>query len=473
MEIKFVLSQLLKVNNSLKFFKILPIFLIFLIPISLATGPAIPDVSISLVSLFFIYLFLKERKTEYFNTPIILIFFIWCFYLILRSLLSDDVYFSLETSLFYFRFGFFVLAFLYFLKEKNFFLKYFTFFLCITLFVVSLDGIIQFLFKSNLIGFKMPELSNYEGRISGFFKDELILGSYLSRLMPLALGLLIFISNKQNSINKFFIIFLTFINSAIFISGERSAFFYCILSNIIFLIYFSENRKNIILSIISSFAVILLLTQFNNSTYKRMINLTLDQFTNMTQQENYYVAAVNEKDGLVTNKNFDQTQHELKRIHIFSSEHEYLYTKALKIFSKNILFGIGTKNFRIHCKNYFYSVYEYSFMPLKKNENNTFKYGCANHPHNIYLQLLSETGIIGTIPIIIFLFYIVYLFLKIILLKIKKIKNEFNDVKICMLTSVLIALWPLIPTGSFFNNWLSVINFLSLSFFIFFLYKKN
>ena len=112
-------------------------------------------------------------------------------------------------------------------------------------------------------------------------------------------------------------------------------------------------------------------------------------------------------------------------------------------------------------------------MPHKTHENNTFKYGCANHPHNIYLQLLSETGIIGTIPIIIFLFYIVYLFLKIILLKIKKIKNEFNDVKICMLTSVLIALWPLIPTGSFFNNWLSVINFLSLSFFIFFLYKKN
>ena len=86
-----------------------------------------------------------------------------------------------------------------------------------------------------------------------------------------------------------------------------------------------------------------------------MIKLTFDQFTNMTHQENYYVDG-DDKEGLVLNKNFDQTHYEVKRIHIFSSEHEYLYTKALKIFSKNILFGVGTKNFRTHCSKYFYNV---------------------------------------------------------------------------------------------------------------------
>ena len=34
------------------------------------------------------------------------------------------------------------------------------------------------------------------------------------------------------------------------------------------------------------------------------------------------------------------------------------------------------------------------------------------------------------------------------------------------LACFIISLWPLIPTGSFFNNWLSIIHFLPVGFFI-------
>ena len=41
------------------------------------------------------------------------------------------------------------------------------------------------------------------------------------------------------------------------------------------------------------------------------------------------------------------------------------------------------------------------------------------------------------------------------------------------MTALVITLWPLAPTGNFFNNWLSIIYFLPLGFIIYFLIKKK
>ena len=39
-----------------------------------------------------------------------------------------------------------------------------------------------------------------------------------------------------------------------------------------------------------------------------------------------------------------------------------------------------------------------------------YKNGCTTHPHNFYLQLLSETGIFGFLFIILLFIYLVYTF---------------------------------------------------------------
>ena len=41
-----------------------------------------------------------------------------------------------------------------------------------------------------------------------------------------------------------------------------------------------------------------------------------------------------------------------------------------------------------------------------------------------------------------------------------------SDYKLCFYVSIFITLWPLVPTGSFFNNWLNVIYFLPIGFII-------
>ena len=43
----------------------------------------------------------------------------------------------------------------------------------------------------------------------------------------------------------------------------------------------------------------------------------------------------------------------------------------------------------------------------------------------------------------------------------------------CFLLSVFVNLWPIIPTGSFFNNWISICYFLSIGFLLGEIYKKE
>ena len=42
--------------------------------------------------------------------------------------------------------------------------------------------------------------------------------------------------------------------------------------------------------------------------------------------------------------------------------------------------------------------------------------------------------------------------------------NYLNEYQIFILLSLFITLWPLIPTGNFFNNWLSAIYYLPTGF---------
>ena len=43
----------------------------------------------------------------------------------------------------------------------------------------------------------------------------------------------------------------------------------------------------------------------------------------------------------------------------------------------------------------------------------------------------------------------------------------FSDYKICLLVSILISIFPIIPTGSFFNQWLNVLYFLPVGFLLY------
>ena len=48
-----------------------------------------------------------------------------------------------------------------------------------------------------------------------------------------------------------------------------------------------------------------------------------------------------------------------------------------------------------------------------------------------------------------------------------------SDEKIMFMSAIIINLWPLVPSGNFFNNYLSILIYFPLGFLIYLVYSKN
>jgi hypothetical protein len=174
-------------NPSLK---IISIFCACLVPL-LVTGPFLSDLLVSVLSLWFLYYLFKKKFYNIFRNSYFYLFIGFWLVCILSSLLSEKILFSLKSSLFYIRIGIFALLISYLIDHNKKILDYFYYALLITFFVLIIDGYFQYFSGFNISGYPM-----FPGRVSSFFKDKLILGSYLARLFPLLFALFVIRQNK-------------------------------------------------------------------------------------------------------------------------------------------------------------------------------------------------------------------------------------------------------------------------------------
>ena len=108
------------------------------------------------------------------------------------------------------------------------------------------------------------------------------------------------------------------------------------------------------------------------------------------------------------------------------------------MFKDNPLTGIGISNYQIAC------------LKIEKYNKLMINYDCASHPHNTYMQWLSEGGIISLFAFITYLGSIVYF--------IFYSKNS-KIIKFISLATLLILFWPIMSTGSLIKNWNGVLTF--------------
>ena len=80
------------------------------------------------------------------------------------------------------------------------------------------------------------------------------------------------------------------------------------------------------------------------------------------------------------------------------------------------------------------------------------------------MQLLAETGLLGTLPVFFIFIFIIYQFLRKFYSNIFLKKEFVDDYQVCLYICIFITLWPLIPSGSFFNNYINIIYYLPLGF---------
>jgi O-antigen ligase len=105
----------------------------------------------------------------------------------------------LKSLLFYFRIGIFAILISYLIDQNKKILDYFYYSFLVTFSILIIDVFFQYLTGENLFG--APIINE---RISSFFGDQLILGSYLSRLAPLFIALFV-IRLKKSFLEKIFI----------------------------------------------------------------------------------------------------------------------------------------------------------------------------------------------------------------------------------------------------------------------------
>ena len=387
------------------------ITLIYLIPILLISGPFLPDFSISLVCVFFLIIVFVKKEFDIFNNIYFKLFILFCLYVCIRSLFTQD-WLSIKSGVFYFRFGLFSTAVFFFLKNKKICLRKVLYVLLFCLTLLTIDSLIQFSTGKNILGMEIVD----PARVSSFFGKELILGSFSFRVLLLIIPLLVFFKVRERFI---FLAFL-FLILITFLSSERTSVFFIICFVITYYIVSPINlRLKFAYLLIIIFAIVSLLN-LSTPHKERLIKATAKSTSNFNQ---------------------------IPKMHL---DH---YTSGYRMFQNNNIFGVGPKMFRIECQN--------------KAINYGLIFFCSTHPHNIVIQFLSEIGLVGLAFLLLFYFFLLKIF---ILFFFGKKKLEFYIFLNSLI--VFINFFPLLPFGNFFNNWLSISNYLSISI-LFFLYNKN
>ena len=414
-------------------------YLFLLIPLFLITGPAIPDIVITLGVIFGIFYILYQKEYENFiKLNLFRISIIFWLSLILISFFSYNKTYSFQDSLIFIRF-LLIPFFCYFLffRDKKVFERLLLVLFIIVVFV-SIDTLYQFInytskdgFKEDLLGFK----SNWYGRLTGPFGDELIPGSYLSKFS--LFGFVFLISKKKLKDNIIIqSLYLSIIILVCYISGERMAFATFSLSLLLLLIFLDGYRKSIILSILIG-ALFIFLATYLHPFYNDFNVIESTQYHQGQKIEKFFQCE-NDTEKICSKiiniqpnffeviKNFD------------TSAYGEIYLLSLKMFLDNPITGIGINNFKYLC----------NYNELYKNM--MINYECASHPHNIYIQWLTEGGLIVFILFILFLFFLV-----------KFIINNTADkkYKIISIVIILIMFWPIMSTGSLIKNWFGIITF--------------
>ena len=386
-------------------------WLIYSIPLSLVCGIFVTEIIVFLiVSLFLVYIYVN-KDFYYLKSKFFKIFIIVYIFLIINSLLSEDIFLSLKVSLPYIRYGFLSLAVWFAYQNNEKFLKEFKYFFIPLIIFLLIDGFFQFYFGKNILGY-----STQSSRLSSLFFDEWILGSYLQKFYPLLIIILFHDQIEKKYIYLNFII-LSLVYLIVFLSGERTAFY---LLNFLLIILFlsfniSKKIKFFLYLIVPLFILILI-----NSPMKERVFL-LDN-------------KINFKDKIISFYNYN---------------YKYYHKTSLNIFLDHKLLGSGVKTFRVLCD-------DYSYLEVTKS--------CSTHPHNYYIQILAECGILGIFIIFLFFIYLIYRYINLLIKNKKLLNQKFHQAII--LSGLLVYLWPIATSGNFFNNFLSIILFFNLGLFI-------
>jgi O-antigen ligase len=225
--------------------------------------------------------------------------------------------------------------------------------------LVCLDSIYQYFFLKDIFGYPIgPGYPEQSIRLSGPFGKRFVVGAFVTfTSIPI-------ISYYLNRLKEFsfvkkiiFILIYFLLLLTVALSGERLAFLIFTTASILIFI-FHLNFKKIIVSLLLIFSFLIGI-YFKSETFR---------------------VRATDLNHVVTN--------------FYDSSYGRLYESSYILFKKNYIFGTGFKNYRVDCDS-----------QVDPRPQSPFQF-CSTHPHNLYLEILTESGLLGFV-----IFTITFIFL--------------------------------------------------------------
>ena len=394
--------------------------LLAVLPISFLLGSSVSLINILIFDISILILFFIKNEWLWTRNITIKIFILLYLYLIFNSLISINSNLGLLRNL-----GFIRLI-IFFVGVNYFFYKYandnkiFKFW-SVIIFLIVADIFIEVIFGSNILGY-----GSNEARVASFFKDELIVGGFVLCFFLFLTG---FYLNEISVFGKFFkliiLISLVLFFVSIILTGERSNSIKALIGLII-LISLSYNFKSFFVIILILLTTIILTFNSNNYAKNRFT-------TSIVYSASTFVSSF--KHGI---------PHDNPSGNIYAK----LYRSGYDVFKNYPYFGVGNKNYRLEaCSNQKYN---------RGIHIEVSNYVCMTHPHQIYFELLSEHGFLGTLFLLSIFSFLLFRGLKENIV----VKNFIGIGCFCYLLTIFT---PIIPSGSFFSDYNISLFFINLS----------
>ena len=379
---------------------------------------------VTIFTLCFFYYFYKFKiKIKLFLTDyLLLLFFFVSFLSTLINFKSDYIILFKSLSNFRFAFLFIVIRNIFIYKIIEFRILF-----LITLFstiFLSSDIFLQHFLDRDIFGYAPSE-----GRYNGSFNDEAIAGSYIQKFFIISI-LGIFLVNLSYKNKKILLLFfINFIGLGILFSLDRMPFFIFFFILFLCAILIKNYKYTFIFASIIFFIFFVIIFENNakiNYRYK-----TLQNELNLIKVFN--IISMRDDIGLNKNPDSEELLHYKDSVNnksFFKGDYSRIFYSAYEVSKENFFIGSGIKSFQNECNELY-----------KINK----KLLCAPHAHNLYLEILVSTGILGLFIFVSFIFKIILENLKIIINK-----NSINKKNLVILSLILIIseVFPLRSYGS-------------------------
>ena len=397
----------------MNFFQALKNIIPFLLPFAIPFSRSSADICVVLIAFLFLCKSYFENEWGWVKDvwfKFALIFFLYCIFI--NTPLSIDSFTSLKYSIFFLRWPIFALALGYWILNDLKSLKNFLVTLLFVCLFLIFDTWYQYFLGVDIFGieplFYSPEKTGL-ARLTGPFSGPHV-GMWLTKLIILLIFLFIIIKKYKNFLkNKFspltFFIFFGIFFLTIFITGERMALLMSILSILTILLglILSKNISalNTLFFLLSIFIIIYFFSITDPAQTSRAINSTIQLIINWRD-----------------------------------SSYGIVWKSAFDVWMESPWFGVGLHKYREAC----------GLLGIYGTFDNAIRPGVCFHPHNISMQLLSETGIVGFI-----LFFTMVISLSFRLLKDSFIKKDW--LLYFSILNVLVACFlPIQSNTDFFSN---------------------